>query len=1022
MGGDPVALIVKNYAYTQKNYGTEEEPDVQLEPATMERVTDSWTFTVTDAATSTVSITGIIGGYETVTGTIDASGTTITIPCGQKVAVTEYGDVYLFSYTGKENLVGTITEEGIVFEDMWYTGFIDGEYVDFIYKGIYMSMAVLPNGKMSIENYDPREGSYWTRESDVAIDFNRQDYIATVWNFNDFRVAIDVQLKNGNKFIIEPQIVETDMMNIEPYYTTSIDYTDVPVKITGDGTENTLVFSSQWTCFAPKTGYAWDTFNPATISYDGTFVYPAIEEVAATPMNPEFLFFAHWSEETGNSMATVNIFPYDVNGKDLITQKLTYEFYTKDENGNAVPLGTPIAYENTEYGNIEKKTVPLGIQTKNLTVIGVKSIYTAAGETNESDIVWFDIPQLTIVPDGLEMKEYPTTSEVHDNNYYNYTSERSSKVAIDGNNIYIQGILPQCPNGWAKGTISGTTVSIPIMQCQGSSNEQYVYLTGLEFATQEFIDIVFEYNAEEDIYVTFDMIIGNANTEELNIIPPYLSSMTISTEKVPEPVQLPEGAEVKEYPFLGQTVIEKTAVEFESTVNVAVVGDDVYMQGLNELAPEAWVKGTWNADGNIVFPTGQNFGVDETKDLDGNVFYTRQFFFMGGNYETGMIDDVRMTYNAEKDYYELQNELFVNNKKTTLDIIKWYMHGSTIGQKEESNLPPLVTVTPPDDLNKEQWKIEATEKTQGIQSYQAYCDAGFYTADETDGTYFYIQGLCPESPEIWVKAPLKDGKVVIPASTYFTNTYLMDPNTYEYFMVQLFLTSATPEGNALTDVVFDYDEEKGKLVSTQPIFINANRRELAYVHYYDGMTITHIPDVAATPVDPSFAKQGGLDLVDTWSPKIHAVIKCADVEGNELLADKLYYSVWIEKDGEQQPLVFLSYYYWGLFEDTAEIPYTLDDWDITRGGETITLYQEPDEIKTWKRIGLQTIYYGGDQRNVSNIIWAENPAYDGTTGIASVTDDASRKTNDVFYDLQGRRVDTPTRGLYIVNGKKVFLK
>ena len=53
LGGDPVTLIVKNYAYTQKNYGTEDEPDVQLEPATMERVTDSWTFTVTDAATST---------------------------------------------------------------------------------------------------------------------------------------------------------------------------------------------------------------------------------------------------------------------------------------------------------------------------------------------------------------------------------------------------------------------------------------------------------------------------------------------------------------------------------------------------------------------------------------------------------------------------------------------------------------------------------------------------------------------------------------------------------------------------------------------------------------------------------------------------------------------------------------------------------------------------------------------------------------------------------------------------------
>ena len=52
---------------------------------------------------------------------------------------------------------------------------------------------------------------------------------------------------------------------------------------------------------------------------------------------------------------------------------------------------------------------------------------------------------------------------------------------------------------------------------------------------------------------------------------------------------------------------------------------------------------------------------------------------------------------------------------------------------------------------------------------------------------------------------------------------------------------------------------------------------------------------------------------------------------------------------------------------------------------------------------------------------AENPAYDGATGIASMTNDESHKTGDIS-DLQGRRVDTPTHGLYIVNGKKVWVK
>ena len=109
LGNEPVTLIVKSYAYTEKDYGTDGQSDIQLEPAPMARVTDSWTFSVIDAATNTVGITGILGGYEIVTATVNTTNKTITIPCGQKAAITEYGEVYLFNHTGKDNLVGSIT-------------------------------------------------------------------------------------------------------------------------------------------------------------------------------------------------------------------------------------------------------------------------------------------------------------------------------------------------------------------------------------------------------------------------------------------------------------------------------------------------------------------------------------------------------------------------------------------------------------------------------------------------------------------------------------------------------------------------------------------------------------------------------------------------------------------------------------------------------------------------------------------------------------------------------------------------
>ena len=45
-----------------------------------------------------------------------------------------------------------------------------------------------------------------------------------------------------------------------------------------------------------------------------------------------------------------------------------------------------------------------------------------------------------------------------------------------------------------------------------------------------------------------------------------------------------------------------------------------------------------------------------------------------------------------------------------------------------------------------------------------------------------------------------------------------------------------------------------------------------------------------------------------------------------------------------------------------------------------------------------------------------------TTGLNDVRSKMSEIRSDVFFDLQGRRVTQPTKGLYIVNGKKVVIK
>lgn len=46
---------------------------------------------------------------------------------------------------------------------------------------------------------------------------------------------------------------------------------------------------------------------------------------------------------------------------------------------------------------------------------------------------------------------------------------------------------------------------------------------------------------------------------------------------------------------------------------------------------------------------------------------------------------------------------------------------------------------------------------------------------------------------------------------------------------------------------------------------------------------------------------------------------------------------------------------------------------------------------------------------------------DDATGISTMPTDGER-VNHSIYDLQGRRVSAPQKGLYIVNGKKVLVK
>ena len=119
-------------------------------------------------------------------------------------------------------------------------------------------------------------------------------------------------------------------------------------------------------------------------------------------------------------------------------------------------------------------------------------------------------------------------------------------------------------------------------------------------------------------------------------------------------------------------------------------------------------------------------------------------------------------------------------------------------------------------------------------------------------------------------------------------------------------------------------------------------------------------------------------IIYTYNPHPYFSVayKCVDEEGNELAAGQRYV-----KGGDQFTMLT------PIFEG-----YTLKESDA--------VYEELAYVKKNTKI---TFTYT-----------------DGTTGISEVKDESGKVKG--IYDLQGRKVETPSKGIYIINGKKMFVK
>ena len=458
----------------------------------------------------------------------------------------------------------------------------------------------------------------------------------------------------------------------------------------------------------------------------------------------------------------------------------------------------------------------------------------------------------------------------------------------------------------------------------------------------------------------------------------------------PQTTTLPAGLTITTNTFKGATLDyddedNEIEVPFERMVNIAKNGDELYIQGLGTEDETAWVKGVKTATDTYTFARGQEMGSHGTYRL----------LLVGVDEENETVSDV--TLKVQGDVYVFQNDFLENaGRIDRSNYYKYFYAGATIAIEGEE-VKPDAPVEAPEDLVAVSYLYEATDildKAEVTRTVQV----GFYGENE-----IYVQGVSTQFPEAWIKGTVDGNQITFPTGQMLGE---FDKNETTYTFWFLGYGAA-----GVQDAVFTYDAEAKTITSNGSMVVvclDKTSIQGNLVSAESGVVISMIIEKATIPATPSISEIEESDYGDILAFNIPVV----DVNGDGLLTDKLSYKLYYDNgDGEAQPVTLTTDFYEKLTEDMTEIPYGFtDEWDIYADGIYLNM-----DYSSWKRIGIQSIYTGGGETNVSEIGWYSMP-----DAISSIFTDM--KNGDVRYNLAGQRVDKNFKGIFIENGKKYLKK
>ena len=359
--------------------------------------------------------------------------------------------------------------------------------------------------------------------------------------------------------------------------------------------------------------------------------------------------------------------------------------------------------------------------------------------------------------------------------------------------------------------------------------------------------------------------------------------------------------------------------------------DVVYIQGLSYYMPSSYVMGMFNKTGDqVIFSAGQymgNPGVD---------------LYFGGFGDGTALTDVVADFDEKESSFTFSDAILDNGDPSKIGFYA-YMQNVTIVPCENPEIPIEI----PSDLEYEKYAYTAIDYFSNKAEVSGNVNVGIY------GEEVYIQGMSTDFPEAWIKGTFENDTTVV-----FATPQLLSSEDGVYF-------ASAGESSYAEEYILIYDPKTGIFTEGgyDPM-ITSDLTSFSLWQYYYGYEIKPITENAAVPGKSAIT---GMNYKVTGDDVLEFALAKVDVDGNGLVDDKLSYKLWyVTAEGDTLAAKFTSADYPALTEDMEEIPATFTDGSYIQSG---ALAINMENHSTWKSIGIQCIYYGGEERNEGEIAW-----------------------------------------------------